>query len=513
MPEAKAVAPKAMDTHQDPVDERTPGFVIVLLFILLAYFPVFLNLDVFPLRVWDESRQAATAFEMYLNGNYLVSHYNGEPEMWSVKPPLLIWAQTLLIHLLGPGELAIRLPAALAAFFTGWLLLRFCWQDLQRPWLGILACGVLYSSIGFVNTHVARGGDYDAPLILFMLWSLWSIHRWCDNGQRKYILHFFLALGLAALTKSIQAFLFLPGIFFYLLLRKRLVPLLQQKWTYLGTSILVLMIASYYLSREVVNPGYLEAVWNEELWGRYGTVLSGHFWPWDRYLELLVLKDMRYWHLLIPAGIVLGAMHRDERIRNWTLNLTLTSLCYLLVISTSHTKLEWYSAPLMPLFSGLVAISLYVALGFIVHLFSTSPMLSRMYLFNPLFLLLVIIPPWAEIVTGVYRAEMPPWDKELYSISTYLKRATLGKEELEADVIVYHFHRQQLLFYVQVLNHQGKPIQFLVQEDLKPGHRALASEPAAQAFIETHYDHVVIMSNGFLRIYEIKSEMSRPTAS
>src|SRR5690348_10805046 len=84
----------------------------IALFILL-YFPIFLNLDVLPIRMWDESQNAMNAYEMLRNGHWLVPTYQGQPDMFSLKPSLSPFLEMLLMSLMGPGELAVRLVSAL----------------------------------------------------------------------------------------------------------------------------------------------------------------------------------------------------------------------------------------------------------------------------------------------------------------------------------------------------------------------------------------------------------------
>jgi len=69
-----------------------------LLFILLISFPLFLHLDFLPLRLWDEARTAINASEMYHSGRYLIPTYNGEPDMWNLKPPLMVWLQVFFMN-------------------------------------------------------------------------------------------------------------------------------------------------------------------------------------------------------------------------------------------------------------------------------------------------------------------------------------------------------------------------------------------------------------------------------
>jgi len=71
--------------------DRVEIFFKVLFFFAVVYFPLFLHLENLPLRIWDEARLAVSAYEMSHNGNYIVVHFDGKPEMWSTKPPLMIW--------------------------------------------------------------------------------------------------------------------------------------------------------------------------------------------------------------------------------------------------------------------------------------------------------------------------------------------------------------------------------------------------------------------------------------
>ena len=57
--------------------------------ILIISFPLFMNLDVLAFRTFDEARNVDNAYEMYRNGNYIVTCYDGKPEMWNTKPPFM----------------------------------------------------------------------------------------------------------------------------------------------------------------------------------------------------------------------------------------------------------------------------------------------------------------------------------------------------------------------------------------------------------------------------------------
>ena len=61
--------------------------------VFLIVWPCVVHLDKQTMRMWDEARFAVHAMEMARNGNWLVQHFDGSPDMWSTKPPLATWLQ------------------------------------------------------------------------------------------------------------------------------------------------------------------------------------------------------------------------------------------------------------------------------------------------------------------------------------------------------------------------------------------------------------------------------------
>lgn len=65
-----------------------PFLLLAIGFVLLSV-PLWLKIDVLPLRLWDESRNAVSAIEMYETQDWLVSIVDYVPDNWDLKPPLL----------------------------------------------------------------------------------------------------------------------------------------------------------------------------------------------------------------------------------------------------------------------------------------------------------------------------------------------------------------------------------------------------------------------------------------
>src|SRR6266542_3383231 len=78
-----------------------------------AFLLFFFRLGAIPLLDPDEPVYGQIAREMVTTGHWLTPHLAGRP--WFDKPPLFYWASAAAMSLLGPTELAARLPSALAA--------------------------------------------------------------------------------------------------------------------------------------------------------------------------------------------------------------------------------------------------------------------------------------------------------------------------------------------------------------------------------------------------------------
>ena len=175
-----------------------------ILLLLVLYFPLFGHLDTLPIRLFDESRLAVNAYEMHRGGSWIVTRFEGEPDMWNTKPPLMIWLQVLFMKFIGVNELAIRLPAALAAFLICIFFLSFTARRFKDPWLGIISCIVLTSTVGYIHVHATRTGDYDSLLTLFTTLYPLLFFSFIETRETKYLYYTFICLTLSVLTKVIS---------------------------------------------------------------------------------------------------------------------------------------------------------------------------------------------------------------------------------------------------------------------------------------------------------------------
>ncbi len=334
----------------------------ILFPLAFAYFGflVFSHLGDTQLEFFDEARRGVNALEMYSGfaPHPLVPTYAGSPEHWGTKPPLLIWLQVAAVAILGPTELAIRLPAALATLAAIALMLWFSARQQQSPFVGLLAGWILLCNWNFVGNHGARSGDFDALLLLFTLAQLLFFFHWTRSGQNRYLVLASLALLLAGWTKGIAGCFLLPALGLWVLLDTQARKQLLNTRMYLAFGLGLLGILSFYLLREAIDPGFLREVWDNELGGRYWQVNEGHSAPWHYYLSGF-LEDATFLPIVLLSFPAAAWLHAQQQARGPASLLLIGSLFYIGILSCSATKLYWYITPILPFLALLVSEWLY----------------------------------------------------------------------------------------------------------------------------------------------------------
>ena len=376
--------------------------VLLSLFLLALYFPIFLHLDYLPIQLYDESRRAINALEMTGNGNLLVTYYDGKPDMWG-KPPMPIWFMALSMQIFGFDELGLRLPSALIGLAIAFILFHFSNKYLKNPMLGIFSALILVSSRGFIREHVVRTADYDVYLCLWSLsyTLLFFLYTETDNPskQRKYLYWTAILLACAVLTKGIAGLFFAPGLAIFALLRRKVPQLLRSKHTYFAIALFSICVGSYYLLRDMATPYYWNTVVYNEVTGRYFKGFEGHQHGPFYYLQLLYEDHFKYWIYLLPVGIALG-LNQKGPLSRFSLYLTINTAILLSVISLSKTQLSWYDAPLIPFFAVLSAIP--IVYGFNRILKIDNQLSGKQSILILTFTLLLYAWPYSKIIQTVY---------------------------------------------------------------------------------------------------------------
>jgi 4-amino-4-deoxy-L-arabinose transferase-like glycosyltransferase len=465
-----------------------------LLLTLLISLPLFLHLDFLTVRLWDEGRTAINAYEMYHSGNYLVPTYHGEPDMWNLKPPFMVWLQVFFIKLFGVNEWAFRLPSALAALFTCVIMMLVSVRYLKNFWFGFICVLVLVTSRGYVGYHAARTGDYDTLLTLFLTLGNFAFFIFLEKSKPKYLYLFFLSMILAVYTKNSAAFMIVPGLFVYVLCKKKLFFLLKNKYLYIGLALFLVISFGYFFLREIYNPGYGKAIWESDFAGRYLTTLFDHKHSFWYYFGNLFDHRFIIWVFFVPFGIYFGLKNRDTGIKNLTLFSSIVALTYFLLISSAQTKLFWYALPMYPFLAILAGVCVY-------HFFTTIKEKKNLKqkALPYIVVALIFIAPYILIMLSL-KAKFPNHD---YDVCNYLRNIAQGKTEKD-DFFVLHegtfFHGE---FYINLLHEQGKNIAVKNQWHIKTGDVVLISQEEVKRHLEENYVYFSLEDGDGFGFYEV----------
>ena len=441
------------------------------------------------LHVWDEARLAVNAAEMLRSGDWLITRYDGQPDLWNTKPPLLIWMQAASLNVLGYNMWAFRLPSVLAALGTAWIIYRFGRYTLESRFVGTFAALILATSPGFNGNHVARFGDYDALLSLGLTATALSWYRYAQlrRTSQLWLGAFWFALSL--LTKSAAALLLLPSVAIYLLIAPAGRWVFWQWRTYAALAVAFIPLILFYGLREVAEPGYLEAIWFNDWYGRLTQHIVTISYPWWIYGQRLLFPGMLAWSLLLPVGIWLGipASPATAPKPSFARFSALYILVFLLIISAARTRLVWYSAPIYPIAALLCALGLE-------HL--TKQALSTWRWPKTAVVSLLVLA--SVLPAGVLlHHERTRWYTEktdpMLRYGYQLPRLLASQPKISTFTILREDRYDAvLLFYLAALREQGVQPTVITAVDaalphLHPGQQLLICSEPTQRYVQQHY--------------------------
>ncbi|MFE7356813.1 ArnT family glycosyltransferase [Streptomyces sp. NPDC057543] len=123
------------------------------------------------------------------------------------KPPAALWPMALSVRVFGLGSWSILVPQVLMGVATAGVL----YAAVRRRFNA--AAGLIAMAV-FALTPVAalmfRFNNPDALLALLMTVTVYCVLRAMENGRTKWLVWAGVAVGIAFLSKTLQAFLILP---------------------------------------------------------------------------------------------------------------------------------------------------------------------------------------------------------------------------------------------------------------------------------------------------------------
>jgi 4-amino-4-deoxy-L-arabinose transferase-like glycosyltransferase len=443
------------------------------------------------MRWWDESLFAVNTYEMIENGNYFAPYFGGFPDNLNTKPPLTLWFQMGFVKLLGFNELAIRLPSAITTVLTVLCVFIFLSRkNFLWAWCGALT---MLTSWGFIHFHTARTGDSDALLTFFLLLSSLNFLDFLSSDDQKKVFYFFLFITLAFLTKLFAAFLFIPAYLYILFSEKKFKLFVANKYFVWGLILFLLSAIGVIILRERYSPGYIHEILFKDA-GRIFTVVEQHKEPAGFYLRNLVMTRFSWWWILALVAVVL-TFSKVEIQSKLLKSVIFLILSYVLIISLSTTKLEWYDMPLFPYLAILSGFGLYWVIEKIERANAQWKVIT---------LTLIFIYPYYIMFDKAQGNTIPNGEKKLEANESYLFKRSRENKGLDGLKIYYSGYRGSLLFYKYKFSSIGQTIELNDNPEFGINDRVLVSNDSLFSVLENKFEFEIEDQHEFVRLVRIK---------
>ncbi len=314
-----------------------------------------------PIYIWDEAIYANNALEMAQHHHYLVYTNNGVPDHYNSKPPLALWLQSISFLLFSFSEFALRLPTFLALLCILFLFYLYSKKLKLSPAVFIVAAFILLTTRGAIRPHVFLSGDLDGLLVFFTT-AMVFVHL--TQVNEKQMTH--RSVGLLTLcmlggyfTKSTAVFLILPSLIISYWYGGMFIPLLRNKLTYISLAAICIIVMAYYFLRETYDPGYMRVVWDSEFRRYISHVMSWQEQPFIYYFNNIVTRFNTSYSVITVLVALPYWLSKKVQYKRLVFHIFMICFVFLLFISIPSTKLEWYDAPVYPLWSFGLAIMLF----------------------------------------------------------------------------------------------------------------------------------------------------------
>jgi len=298
-----------------------------------------IHLGGFPLLDADEGRNAEVGREMAETNDYVMPRLNGLPYL--DKPIVYFAAEAVAMEVLGPTEVAARLPAYLFTIATAAVIFWFArrlWGG-ETPYVAAIVFLAMPLTIAFARTVI-----FDSALMFFCTVALVAFYVAIDERNARWSIVAWAAMGIAMITKGPVVFvLVLFVIIPYAFVRKAV----RAIFPLLGIVLFAAVIAPWVWGVSQVVPEFLRYVLVTETAARMATKeLQRTGPPW--YFLPFLLAGALPWSLV--ALFSWKSLKRRE-----LLFLGLWVLVPLIFFSISQSKRPQYILPLMPAIALMLA--------------------------------------------------------------------------------------------------------------------------------------------------------------
>ena len=292
----------------------------------------------FPLLDADEGRNAEVGREMAETNDYVMPRLNGLPYL--DKPVVYFAAEAAAMEVLGPTELAARLPAYLFTLATAAVVFWFARRTGADPYVATIAFLSMPLTIAFARTVI-----FDSALMFFCVVALATFYIAIEEKDARWSLVAWAAMGLAMITKGPVTFVLVLFVAIPYAIKRRAVRVV---FPLLGLVLFVAVIAPWVWGVMQVVPEFLRYVLVTETAERMATTaLKRTGPPW--YFVPYLIAGALPWSLVALFNI------RKLRHKPQLLYIILWIAIPFVFFSINQSKRPQYILPLMPGIALLIA--------------------------------------------------------------------------------------------------------------------------------------------------------------
>jgi 4-amino-4-deoxy-L-arabinose transferase-like glycosyltransferase len=296
-----------------------------------------------PLLDPDEGRNAEVGREMAATNDYAVPRLNTLP--YVDKPIVYFAAAAALMEVLGPTELAARLPAYLFTLATA--ILVWWWVRKRIGEEEAVVASIVFLAAP-LTVAFARIVIFDSALSFFISVAIIAFYEAIETGKKQWTVLAWAAMAMGVLTKgpvaiALPMFVAIP----FAIWRKGF----RQLWSIIGLIVFGAIITPWVWAMSQELPDFLEYVLVTETAARLATdELKRTGPPW--YFVPYLIGGALPWSIVAIAG------WREWKRREPVMIVTLLWIVVPFVFfSISQSKRPQYIVPLM------AAVAVLIALG------------------------------------------------------------------------------------------------------------------------------------------------------
>ncbi len=459
--------------------------------------------------IWDEAIYSNNALGMLQHKKWLLYTVDDIPSFYNTKPPLALWLQAAAARLFGISLFSLRLPSFLALLALLVMVFSYLKKHLSVA-TAVGTCIIIISMPGLMRPHVFMTADLDAMLVFLLtacvLLATGIRPEATGNNRRLYLLGglFFLAF----LTKSTAVLLMVPSLLFILLRNGSGQLVLQSRATYAALAFNLTGILLYYLLKEQAQAGNFGQVWFSEYKRYLYNVMPWHRQGFFFYVERMFteLNPVYSWLsvVVLPMYFFLfGGTHK-----RLVGSLLGALLIYVVVISIPAAKLDWYLAPILPVWAVMLAIVLH---DMVVGIAQKQPP----YVVYGLVLLLAVMGGWMLLRSQEQMNQQADFYQPEEMEGAYMQahRADLPQRftvwaayEKDTDFPHEHNHHNDVvLLYKKLLAAEGKELRLVYRsEKIAKGDTVLCAAGERLQVLKKRTAYDVIDSTRFAMLMVIR---------